>query len=120
MSCFTMAQTSTETIGKPVGIGKLEVAQFDFPEQMRCDDAKVECAKLGNGWRLPTKDELNILYQNQVKIGEQEFHAYGYWSSTEGVNENQIDPMWSLDFRNGNWIAYGKAVKLYVRAVRSL
>lgn len=26
-------------------------------------------ADLGDGWRLPTKDELNVLYENKDKIG---------------------------------------------------
>ena len=39
------------------------------------------CAALGGGWRLPTKDELNILYENKDKIGG--FASNNYWSSTE-------------------------------------
>lgn len=35
-----MAQTSTEIIGNPIKIGKLEVAQFDFPQKMNWHNAK--------------------------------------------------------------------------------
>jgi hypothetical protein len=105
-------------IGTTINVDNLEVAQFDFPKQLRCDDAQVECAKLGNGWRLPTKDELNILYQNRDKIGK--FHNYDYWSSSDCVNESQNNPKSTLDFRNGRQLCYGSAVKLWVRAVRSL
>ena len=70
-------------IGRPIKLDNLEVAQHDFPKSMNWDDAKAACAKLGEGWRLPTKDELNLLYQNKDKIGGFSA-AVSYWSSTEG------------------------------------
>ena len=36
---------------------------------MSWDEAKIACAKVGDGWRLPTKDELNMLYEYKVKVG---------------------------------------------------
>jgi len=68
-------------IGIPITFGNLEVAQYDYPSVMTWRDAKIACAKLGNGWRLPNKDELNILYKNKDKIGG--FANSSYWSSTE-------------------------------------
>lgn len=108
-----MAQTSTETIGNPIRIGKLEVAQFDFPQKMNWSDARKACAKLGNGWSLPTITELSLLYQNQVKIGG--FSNSYYWSSTETGVENA----WRHNFGFGmsGYIAY-KGNKYFVRAVR--
>ena len=47
-------------------------------------DAKIACQKLGLGWRLPTKDELNMLYENKEEIGG--FADNSYWSSTEFIN----------------------------------
>lgn len=35
---------------------------------MRWSDAKRTCADLGDGWRLPSKSELNILYKNRKKL----------------------------------------------------
>ena len=70
-----------DIVGTPIKIDNLEVAQYDFPKRMIWDDAKFACAKLGEGWRLPTKDELNLLYQNKDKIGG--FANGYYWSSTE-------------------------------------
>ena len=49
-------------ISKPVKIGNLEIAQYDFQKKMFWDDAKKACDSLGEGWRLPTKDELNIFH----------------------------------------------------------
>lgn len=73
-------------IGKPIRIGNLEVAQYDFPNQMNWLDAQKACASLGPGWRLPTKDELNALYQSYWQKSEinLEFKGvYPYWSSKE-------------------------------------
>ena len=74
-------ESSNPIIGKTIKIGNLEVAEKDFPEAMSWEDAKKSCEKLGDGWRLPTKDELNILCQNKDKIGG--FTDTDYWSSTE-------------------------------------
>lgn len=67
-------------IGIPIKIDNLEIAQHDFSDEMNWDDAKAACADLGDGWRLPTEDELNILYINKHKIGG--FSDGAYWSST--------------------------------------
>ena len=66
-------------IGEPIKLGDLLVAQKDFPSKMKRNDAKKACASLGPGWRLPTKDELNIIDQNKDKIGG--FTGDSYWSS---------------------------------------
>ena len=111
--CLIMAQTSTEILGNPIRIGKLEVAQFDFPQKMNWSDARKACAKLGDGWSLPTIMELRLLYQNQVKIGG--FSNSYYWSSTETGVENA----WRHNFGFGmsGFIA-DKGNKYFVRAVR--
>ena len=69
VTCFCLAQDAKEIIGKPIKIGNLLVAQNDFPKIMKWDVANAACAKLGKGWRLPTKEELNILNQKRDAIG---------------------------------------------------
>jgi len=70
---------------------------------------------LGYGWRLPTKDELNLLYKNKNTLGS--FTDYPYWSSTE----YDSDQAWYQIFDNGRQVHYQKAqFPVYVRAVRSL
>ncbi|MBC8475695.1 MAG: DUF1566 domain-containing protein [Bacteroidetes bacterium] len=68
---------------------------------------------MGDGWRLPTKEELNLLYENKEKIGG--FANNNYWSSTEFVFSNA----WDQNFNNGNQNYYGKGTSTYVRAVRA-
>jgi hypothetical protein len=83
-------------IGKPIKIGNLEIAQYDFPEQMKLLDAKEACRALGKGWRLPTKTELNILYKSRKEIGG--FVNIYYWSSSE----YDLNFTWVQNFNYGN------------------
>jgi hypothetical protein len=73
-------ESSNPIIGNTIKIGNLEVAEKDFPEIMNWDDAVKKCDEFGNGWRLPSISELNILYDNKNIIGN--FVKNGYWSST--------------------------------------
>ena len=80
-----------ESTTSTIKIGNIEVMTEDLTTEdlggpdvgeMNWNEAKEACAKVGGGWRLPTKDELNILYENMDKIGG--FSDEKYWSSTEG------------------------------------
>jgi hypothetical protein len=104
-------------IGKPIKIGNIEVAQYDFPEKMNWEDSKAACDKLGKGWRLPSKDEWDYIYTNRILMGD--FASIPiYWSSTEYRNP---DYAWRQNLKNGKQSPYSKNKykKLYVRAVRS-
>ena len=76
--------------------------------------AKIVCNELDDGWRLPTREELSLMYLNKNKIGG--FAAAYYWSSSE-LNVNYA---WFQYFFNGNQNYNGKANPYYVRAVRDL
>jgi uncharacterized protein (TIGR02145 family) len=108
---------SASIIGRSIKIGNLVVAQFDFPKEMYWGESKKACESLGDGWRLPTKDELNILYQNRDKIGG--FNGFAYWSSTE-LN---VEDAWTIFFKfgsNGSQNSMHKANKNCVRSVKIL
>ena len=100
-------------IGTRIKIGNIEVAQYDFPKSMNWDDAKKACEALGNGWRLPNKDELNTLYSSIGAIGG--FSQYYYWSSTE----NTSTYAWVQGFNYGGQDFYDKNVANHVRAIRT-
>ena len=89
------------------------MAQYDFPIMLNWQDAKKACEALGNGWRLPTIDELNILYKNKDII--RGFEKFSYWSSTEHVSF-----AWAQYFVNGFQHDYIKNDPYYVRAVRTI
>ena len=72
-----------EIIGNAIKIQNLEVAENDFSQTMFWDDAKIACAELGNGWRLPTKEELKFLYKLAQKNNARNFSMNRYyWSGT--------------------------------------
>ena len=96
-----------------IKIGNLEVMTEDLEGRYTWDDAMKACADLGDGWRLPTKDELNLLYENKEKIGG--FADNDYWSSTEDVNGDA----WSQSFSDGIQYDYVEGTTYSVRAVRA-
>ena len=64
-------------------------------------------------WYLPSQDELNKLYLNQIAIGG--FVGTNYWSSTE----DDADSAFNLDFTSGVWGNGDKIAVLSVRPIRS-
>ena len=113
--CSMVIGQSKKIIGKPIKIENLEVAQHDFPEAMTWDNAKAACAKLGKGWRLPTENELNVMYKNKKKMGGFAFANFAYWSSTEYDTANAVVQCFSNDLQN----FFSKNDTFYVRAVRT-
>ncbi|MDB4090925.1 DUF1566 domain-containing protein [Crocinitomicaceae bacterium] len=97
----------------------LEVMTEDLGE-MSWDYAMETCETLRFGWRLPTIEELKILYKNKDKIGGfvTTGDNYYYWSSTEKnayiVKAHQFDV--SMTAREFN---APKTANYRVRAVRS-
>ena len=87
---------------------------------MNWHDAVKAYTDLGNGWRLPTKYELNLMYLNKDKIGD--FNEDYYWSDMEingaPYHNSRVQ---ALDFRwwSGLDNPIHKSIELYVRAVRS-
>ena len=45
------------------------------------DDAVKACKEKGEGWYLPNKDELNLLYNQKNVVGG--FANHDYWSSSD-------------------------------------
>lgn len=104
-----------------------EIAPKETEIQANWVDARFYCFSLNIdgkvGWRLPTKEELNAIYQS-----ENDFMEYWYWSSTEynGGFVWKECPMdneyiWCQSFNAGNQGGNLKVNRDYfVRAVRSL
>jgi hypothetical protein len=69
-----------------------------------------------NDWRLPTRNELNLIYQNLKARGlGGMFEQNWYWSSSES-RDNLV---WHQDFSDGDQYYTAKDVKNWVRAVRA-
>lgn len=94
----------------------IEIYEKDFSEQLNWHDANSYCNKLGNGWRLPTIEELKLMFINKDEL---KFAQYGYccyWSE-ENINSES-----SIAFSGSECIGISelKNVKFYVRAVKTL
>jgi antitoxin component YwqK of YwqJK toxin-antitoxin module len=67
-----------EIIGNPFRLGSIEVAEFDFPvyagRMFNLEFLNNTCASLGEGWRLPTKDELKLIYDSLCVSNKSIFH----------------------------------------------
>lgn len=96
---------------------KFEIAPKETEIQANWDDAKLYCSSLNidgkKGWRLPTKEELNTIYNSENNFGSGRY--CGYWSSTDYVgNAAWVQVLSSTGFQ------YDKGNSFYVRAVRDL
>jgi hypothetical protein len=88
-----------------------------------CNELQItEGGKTYGDWYLPSKEELNLMYQNKATIdataganGGGSFASTNYWSSTEFDNNRG----WFLTFGNGNQANYYKQYTFSVRAVRA-
>ena len=113
-SFLNESQSPIAIIGSPIKIDGLEIAENDFPKPMGWDEATAECSNLGDGWRLPTIEELKtILNFNKTKIPNLN-DKYNYWSSTEHVGSTA----WFFNFNVEQAYNSGKP-RNYARAVRS-
>jgi hypothetical protein len=86
---------------------------------MNWNEAIKYCNSLGNGWRLPTIEELFTLVdysKHHPASSDNRIIAAYYWSSTPSAGLS--DCAWSVSFNYGG-IYYGyKSSNLCVRAVR--
>jgi hypothetical protein len=92
---------------------KFEVYPKDLGEH-KWEDAKKLCEDLGDGWRLPTREELHIMWLHRDYITG--FAAAFYWSSSE---YNSF-AAWYQYFDDGLQYYSYKVNTYYVRAVRAL
>ena len=86
-----------------------EIADKSPEKMMTWYEAVEYCKTLGDGWRLPTKKELNQIYESN-----NDFIKDNYWSGTEGVGNGA----WRQDMSDGYQGHGNKNNGNYVRAVR--
>lgn len=111
-------------IGMITIISNLEVAEFDFPTKLNWNDSKIACSKLGKGWRLPTIQELELIYNSNKKMKmnlkdgrSDDEYADEYWSSELNSFKNSARIlMTQSEMKFSRFVTE----KLNVRAVRSV
>jgi len=101
-------------------IGTGEANTLDIVAQsgnVTATSAAVYCDSLSYGgfidWFLPSKNELNQMYDNKTTIGG--FSSVAYWSSSESA----ASTAWSQNFSTGTQTSVSKSTASYVRPVRS-
>lgn len=85
-----------------------EIADKSTEKELTWHDAVAYVKSLGDGWRLPTRDELDLIYNSK-----NDFIGY-YWSSTEDRGNSACVQY----FSNGGQGVSDKSASYYVRAVR--
>ena len=55
------------------GTPEIVAAESDFENRMDWYQAKSACNDLGNGWRLPTKSELKLMFKLLDPNGKRAF-----------------------------------------------
>ena len=93
----------------------LEIAEADLGV-MSWNEAMDACAALGDGWKLPNKDELNLMYTNLKQKALGGFGEGWLWSSSQGSSNYA----WVQRFSDGGQNFYDKYYRYAVRAVRTL
>jgi hypothetical protein len=111
-----MLEIAHPITGKPTG-ERLQVHGNNFENKMDWYSAKKMCEELGNGWRLPTKSELELIYTDFLLKGNVNFKKDYYWSYTETSSLR----VWTLHFGEGS-LNHGffKSDIAYVCAVRTI
>ena len=98
----------------------IQVAKEDFSSEMNWDVAMSACAGLGNGWRLPNKEELSVMYEQLHKQGKGNFKEKYYWSSSRYYSGEFATGVYFGNGNVGNPYGDYKTNNYQVRAVRTL
>jgi formylglycine-generating enzyme required for sulfatase activity len=89
----------------------------DLDTKLGWFEAKEACGKLGYGWRLPTKEELEIIYKNLHKKARGDFKLSFYWSGTE---VDKYISAWGYNFIFGYADEKKMLFKARVRPVKTI
>ncbi len=108
---------TTNAIGTALGTGMSNTNTIISIQNLPGGYAAKICRDYNGGgytdWYLPSRDELNLLYQNKLSIGD--FIGIFYWSSSEADNSNA----WYQNFGNGSQSNTSKNNPFNIRAIRN-
>ena len=97
--------------------GGIEIAPETAGPMTSWDNAITYCSSKGDGWQLPSQNELLYLWcLNPSVTGGAAFAADEYWSATQ-FSSNSASA-WSVSFSNGHtYTTFKTSGRLYVRCV---
>jgi hypothetical protein len=94
-----------------------DISSPNEEENLTYSDACDFCKNKGEGWRLPTKEELMKIYNNRLAIeenGSTRFKYKDYWSSSKRNNYES----YVVNFSTGKIDCYSKNIKNPFRCIR--
>ena len=103
-------------ISHPLTGERLQVANMSFETKMNLSDANQACYELGEGWRLPTREELKRIYHELYKKGVGKYFKGYYWTSTEESEGHY----YCLNLSEWKYINAFDDKRMYAHPVRSL
>lgn len=96
---------------------ELEIFPSDIFSELDWTEANEVCRKLGGGWRLPTVDEMDKIYEKYFLQGKGGFKAGEYWCIDE---DDETQALFSAFYGGGGFSMHNKEEELNVRPVRIL
>lgn len=106
-----------------ITIDQLDIATKDLGF-FDSKQAELACQKLGDGWRLPNEAELNVIYEQNDKLGTFKTNYYlGLGYEPDAYNENgDVKMFFRISIINGEVVILQSDQELFsiygVRAVR--
>lgn len=113
VGCFQPLPEEYE-IGTRIGDGKFNTDAI-IAECTDTTNAASLCRGLGEDWFLPSRGELNLMYENLHLNGHGDFENHSFLSSTEGTLDYHI---WIQLFTTGQVAGADKFVALDFRAAK--
>ena len=107
--------SNTEKIVAKFGDVEPYAGKTDYAAKLCTDLEVTNGGATYDDWFLPSKDELNLMYQNLKNEGIGGFSDENYWSSSE-YNANYA---WGQYFASGNQRYYTRSANGRVRPVRA-
>lgn len=120
ISIAANAQASAQ-FSQTIKMGKIELMSEDVGV-MSWELAKERAEKLGSGWRLPTIEELKLIFKRKDRLGN--FMKNSYYvnylsSSVVAINDKGEDKFLVLNFNTGKVEKGALSLEMYnVRLVR--
>lgn len=94
---------------------KIEVYNHDLEGIYFWNQAKSFAQDLGQGWRLPTAEEIKELYKNKEMLNFANYGFWAYWTSEEIGQDGCC-----YNGPNGEIYTTNKESEFYVRLVRDI
>jgi len=94
-----------------------EVYHEDSQVKMSWDEANEYCNALGSDWRLPTLDELKIIYSELFIANKAGLKPSNYWSSSTAHVNYRVRYMNFLEGKQNNGEKSGPAYAIAVCSI---